>query len=129
MEVKTVLLVISCLFVSACSNEACKDILVDDVRFADSINYNNADYYLYTRTTGWNDKAIYFELYAQKPTFDKCNQSTIRPIYDVVYDDYPEVKYVKEVHLQVGEIEKIKIVYTADKNEAVENMYDVKFVR
>lgn len=129
MEIKSVMMMVNCLLITACSNEGCKDPIIDDVRFADSIRYDNSDFYLYTRTTGWNDKAVYFELYAEKPTLDQCNQSEIKPIYDVVYDDYPEIRYVKQIHLQMGQPEKLNIVYTANKNEGIENVYDVKFTR
>jgi len=129
MEIKTVLLIVSCLLIAACSAEGCQDPIIDDVRFADSIRYENSDFYLYTRTTGWNDKAVYFELYKEKPTLDQCNQSDIKPIYNVVYDDYPETRYVKYLYLQPNQLEKLSIVYTKNKSEGVENVYDVKFTR
>jgi len=129
MEMKVISLMLACLTMAACSNQGCEEPIVDDVRLADSIVFENTEYYLYTRTTGWNDKAVYFELYDQKPSFSECSNSTVKPIYDVVYDDYPDVKYIKEINLQLDQAEKLNITYTAEKSEGVHNVYDVKFTR
>ncbi len=129
MKMKVISLMLAYLTIAACSNQGCEDSIVDDVRLADSIVFEGTEYYLYMRTTGWNDKAVYFELYDQKPSFNECSKSKIKPIYDVVYDDYPDVKYVKEINLQLDQAEKLSIAYTTEKSEGISNVYDVKFTR
>ncbi len=119
-----------CLFAGCDYNDCSFDIAGDQLRLADSIEQNNKTYYLYTRTTGWQEKVIYFELYDKEPSFDQCTyRSNIDHLYMVAYDDYPEVKYVKEIILQPNLPEKLKIIYTKDKNEGIANIYDVKFTR
>jgi hypothetical protein len=115
------------LVVTACSEDECGgfEIAADQIRFADSIEENGITYYLYTKTTGWHDKIIYFQLYDNKPEF-KCRRSNIKPIYVIHYDDYPEMKYVKALTLQLNQDEKLNITYTTDKREGVD-AYDVKF--
>ena len=82
---------------ASCDQNCGSEIASDQLRYADSIERNNKTYYLYTLTTGWHDKAVYIQLYNKKPILDKCKNSVIKPIYEIVYDDYPEKKYVKEI--------------------------------
>jgi hypothetical protein len=111
---------------SGCSADDC-GFPLDQVRYADQIQDEKKTYYLYTRTTGWHDKIVFFELYDIEPDFDKCRQTKTRPIYRIDYDDYPVEQYVKELKLQPDQSEKLKITYTTDVSEGIENVYDVKF--
>jgi hypothetical protein len=117
------------LVITGCSEDECGgfDIATDQIRFADSIEENGKTYYLYTRTTGWHEKIVFFQLYDNKPEF-KCWRPNIKAIYTVEYDDYPVKKYVKALTLQLDQGKKLNIIYTTDKSEGVD-AYDVKFTR
>ena len=138
MEIKLVrfiILPLTCLL-AACSDDDCSfDIAGDQLRLADSTEIGNKTYYLYTRTTGWNDKVVFFELYDTKPAFDACTyQPDKKALYAIHFDSFPdqpeiETKYVKEMILQPSQPEKLKIVYTKNKGEGTANVYDVKFTR
>ncbi|PCH59950.1 MAG: hypothetical protein COC05_05725, partial [Gammaproteobacteria bacterium] len=128
---KASIIVLFYFLITACDPYGCSfDIAGDQLRLADTINDNNKTYYLYTRTTGWNDKIVFFELYDKKPEFDECTyQPDIKKLYMIDYDDlpeYPERKYVEKMILQPDQPEKLKIIYTTDKTKGVENVYDVK---
>ncbi len=45
-----------------------------------------SDYYIYSRTAGVTDKTRFFELYAQKPTFDTCGQTDQKVLSDAYID-------------------------------------------
>ncbi len=127
--VKVGIISVFLFFLASCDKDCTFEISSDQLKFADVIEKNNNTYYLYTLTTGWNDKAVYFQLYKQKPILDQCKQSDVTPVYEIVHDDYPEIKYVKEIILQPDKPEKLKILYTTDKNEGIASVYDVKFTR
>ncbi len=128
LEISTV--TFFCFLIASCNSNNCDlGVASDQFRHADTMEYKNVTYYFYTRTTGWNDKAVYFQLYDQNPQFDTCGKPNIKPIYFVVYDDYPEIKYIKAMVLEPNQPEKLNITYTTDKNEGIENVYDVTFTR
>jgi hypothetical protein len=117
------------LAIVGCDNNDCNfDIAEDQIRFADSIDKNGKTYYLYTRTVGFQEKTVFFELFDMKPKFDECEKSNIKPIYGVAYsyDDYPEKQYVKSLTLQPNQGEKLRIIYTKNKNEGMSDD-NVKF--
>jgi hypothetical protein len=136
MEIKKrlqLILLLLILFLTACSAEDCFDIASDQLKFSDSVGYQGKTYYLYTRTTGFQEKVVYFELYDGEPIYDVCTQKTNpEPLFGIHYDYFPndpdsKAKYVKELKLQLDQPEKLKITYTTDVNEGVKNVYDVKF--
>lgn len=102
-------------------------------RFVDSVKYNDEIYYLYARTTGFQEKIIYFELYEAKPEFDACNRSDQNLLYTIHYDDYPNypdrsiTQYVKSLSLDLDDPEKLKIVYTKNHEEGFLGPHSVKF--
>ncbi|PCH59480.1 MAG: hypothetical protein COC05_06785 [Gammaproteobacteria bacterium] len=133
---KAGIIVLFYFLITACDSNDCRfgfGVAADQLRLADTINNNNKTYYLYTRTTGWNDKIVFFELYDQKPEFDPCTyQPDIEYLYTIDYEDYPENpkrKHIEKMILQPDQPEKLKIIYTTDKTKGVENVYDVKFTR
>jgi hypothetical protein len=111
---------------SGCSADDC-GFPLDQVRYADQIQVEEKNYYLYTRTKGWHNKVIFFELYDTEPDFDQCRQTKTNLIYRIDYDDYPIEQFVKELKLQLDQPEKLKITYTTDINQGIKNVYDVKF--
>ena len=127
--IKYIIFSIVSLNLFACSNECAVEIAGHQVRLADTIELNDSTYYLYTRTTGWQEKIIYFELYDSQPIFDECTeQPNIDSLYAIDYDDYSEEQYIHKIILQPEQAEKIKIIYTQNKDEGV-SAYDVKFDR
>jgi hypothetical protein len=114
------------LLFSGCSADDC-GFPLDQVRYTDKIQDEKITYYLFTRTTGWHDKVIIFELYDAEPQFDKCRQTKTSLIYRIVYDDYPVEQYVKKLKFQPDQTEKLKITYTTDISEGIKNIYDVRF--
>jgi hypothetical protein len=120
------------LAIAGCDNDCSFEIAADQIRFADSIDENGKTYYLYTRTTGFQDKIVFFELFDMQPKFDDCEKSNIKPIYVVDYDDYPnypdkqEKQYIKSLTLQPNQGEKLRIIYTKNKNEGMSDD-NVKF--
>ncbi len=138
MEIKTLkisIIVIFLLSLLSCDKNCSFDIASDQIRFADSIEVDAKTYYLYTRTSGWHEKVVFFELYDKEPTFDKCTyRPNVNGLYGIHYDYFPddpdsEEKYIKKMILQPDQPEKLKIIYTKDKNKGVANIYDVKFAR
>lgn len=115
--------------VVSCSKNCDIEIASDQLKFSDSMTINSTVYYLYTLTTGWNDKAVYFQLYDEKPKLNECKEINVKPLYEVVYDDFPEVQYVDQLLLKPEATEKLKIIYTKNKYEGISSVYDVKFTR
>ena len=132
MFTKLITLILLISLISACDNCAF-GIASDQLRPADTIEMNNTTYYLYTRTVGWQEKTVFFELYAEEPVYDSCTDNiTPNAIFAIHYDYFPndpnsEEKYVKEIILQPDQAEKLKIIYTKNIEEGVANVYDVKF--
>ena len=136
MELKLIqysVLVIFLFLQAACSKNDC-ETQWDQVKYADSIEFNGKTYFLYTRTTGWHNKVVFFELYDVEPSFDQCGKINTSSVYVVDYDYFPddpnsEEKYVQKIILQPDKPEKLKIIYTKNKEEGFANVYDVKFSR
>lgn len=125
---KAFILALMTLLLFGCQSDDC-DFVLDQIRYADKAEVDGETFYLYTRTVGWHNKVVFFELYNTEPSFDECLKTTIQPVYKIDYDDYPEHKYVKEMTLQLNEEDKLNIIYTTDKDEGIANVYDVKFTR
>jgi len=121
------LIILFFVFISACSTDTCDEMLIDSIHYHDSVMHSDQQYFLYSRTTGWHDKVVFFELYNEKPTFDQCSHSAKKPIFTIAYDDYPEMQYVKEIILQPNQTEKLNIIYTKEKSHGLVNVYDAKF--
>ena len=125
---KRVFLIFSSLLLFGCSKDEC-GFPLDQIRFADKIQINKETYYLYTRTVGWHNKVVFFELYSAEPAFDQCQKTQAELVYKIDYDDYLEEQYIKQVTLELDSPEKLKIIYTKNKEEGFANVYDVKFSR
>lgn len=122
-----ILITLCCLF--SCGNNCDSEIASDQLKFADSMKVDSRTYYLYTLTTGWNDKAVYFQLYDMQPTLNDCREINIKPIYETVHDDFPDTQYVEKLILQPKQDEMLKIIYTKDLNKGAASVYDVTFTR
>lgn len=123
------------ILLSACDAKDCLDIASDQLKLSDSIEYDGKEYLLYTRTSGWQEKIVYLELYEKEPTYDRCtNKTSPEPIFGIHYDYFPNdpksvEKYVEKVILQPASPEKLKIIYTEDINKGTASIYDVKFTQ
>lgn len=116
------------LVISSCNTSKC--FVRDQVRFSDSvvIEETQQSYYLYTRIIGWQEKTAFIELYDNKPKFDECNKSNIRPVYSIDIDDYSVKQYVKSIIFQPKQAEKLKVIYTKNELESM-NINALKFTR
>lgn len=129
MVVKNIFILFALIFLNACNPKGCEELALDTIKFHDTIMFDEKVYYLYSRTTGWQEKVGGFELYEQEPTFDKCTHSTIKPIFARAFDDAEEYPYIKNIIFQPNKSEKLSIIYTMNKSEGIANVYDVKFTR
>jgi len=117
--------------VTACedSKSACGG-MPDYLLFGDKVSHDGVDYYLYFRTSGFQDKVTFFLVYDSKPVFDACNMTDQEYFYLGDYDDFEKVQYVKDFVLRPNgatQDETVHITYTDDKNEGFFDVYDVKF--
>ena len=123
------------LFLSACHFDGCINIASDQLKPADSIIHQGKSYFLYTRTSGWHEKVVYFELYEREPTYDSCTHETNpEPIFSLSYDDLSdnpdsEEQYIEKILLQPNQAEKLKMIYTKDVSKGVEGVYEVRFAK
>jgi hypothetical protein len=127
MVVRISILLTICLFIISCKQNDCKEPLIDTINYHDSTEKSGIKYYLYSRTTGFQEKVVFFELYNKKPVFDICKHSSIKPIFSRAFDESTEQPYVKELIFQPEHPENLRIIYTKDVNEGFKNVYDVKF--
>jgi len=81
----TIVILALLLFLTAglisCSNDSHCQSAVDTVKIIDQKVIGNTEYYLVLRIAGWHDKTEIIELYDAKPSFDKCANSNIAPVY------------------------------------------------
>lgn len=124
-------ILLACIFVTACddSQSACNG-MADQFLFGDSISHDGVDYYLYFRTSGFQDKSIVFEVYDSEPVFDTCNRTDQRLFFWGAYDDFTKKQYVKDFVLRPNgatQDETVEITYTDDKTQGFFDVYSVKF--
>lgn len=103
---------ISCFLVLAalasCS-QASDCFVADSVKELKVIRIGKADYYLYRKTSGFNDKASFYQLYDGKPSFDRYSKAASQPISDA-YVDLTE-GYPTRVVVENG---TLKLTYSKD---------------
>lgn len=74
------------MFLVACShNEDC--LVADSLEQVHVLTVEDKSYYLFVRTTGFNEKAHFYELYAKPPAFDVCGKTTELPLTELHIDD------------------------------------------
>ncbi len=129
MVIKSILVLSILFFISSCSSKDCEELVLDSVKYHDTAIWFGKKYYLYSRTTGWQEKVVFFELYEQEPVFNKCMHSNIKPIFARAFDDTEDHPYIEKIIFQPDDEEKLKIIYTKDTNKGIANVYDVTFTR
>ncbi len=57
-------------------------ITIDSVTTLLTQTYNEREYYLVKRISGWHEKTEIIQLFDQLPILNKCNEDTIPPIFE-----------------------------------------------
>jgi len=101
------------ILVSCTSTNDC--FVADIVEEARTVELQNNKYFLYLRTSGFNDKEFFYELYDQLPKFNQCGISELSPVSDV------------HVDFSAGNIERLeidgyqlKVVYSSSSDKNVD---------
>jgi len=58
----------------------------DSVKLVKTMEIKGSDYFIYLRVSGFHDKAAFYELYKDKPTFDVCGKANILAISEDAID-------------------------------------------
>lgn len=87
----------------SCSGES--DCFVADVvEPVEQVTVGGTVHHIYLRTSGFNEKEQFFELYAEKPVFDDCGQAETTPVATVHIDEnrgHPERLTVGDLVLEI----------------------------
>jgi hypothetical protein len=105
--IRRAIIVVGCLLAlgALLSCPQTSDCLVaDSVKELKVISIGKADYYLYRKTSGFSDKASFYQLYEGKPLFDRCGKAASQPISDV-YIDLTE-GYPTRIVVENGKLER-----------------------
>lgn len=84
------IIVVSCVLLSivllfACSKKP--DCLVaDDIKEVKAVSLGADKYALYLRTSGFNEKEFFYELYKDKPEFDECGRAVTAAVSKIHVD-------------------------------------------
>ena len=109
------------LLLSCTSDEGCYYFPGSDIiKLLDQVKKGDRVYYLMIRTIGFQDKASILELYDAKPNVTPCGETDRKPIWIEDIDDEHPGKFVKKVILKEQAQRKLEIVYTQNKNEALD---------
>ncbi len=111
--------------ITGCSNSDC--IIKPQLHLADRKTQDGKIYYLYTRTSGFQEKQVFFEVYDEEPVFDKCNKALIKPFFEIAHD---HERFVKTVILNANSEsydDRLKILYTLDQHAGYSSTNDVRF--
>lgn len=76
------------------------------------INISGADHFLYLRSSGFNEKEHFYELYRNEPEFDDCGKANLTPLSEVHID--PNEGTVARVVIDKS---KLTIVYSKEKSQ------------
>jgi len=84
-SLKVVFILITVIGLLSCSNNSSESIgcslAVDSVNIIDEKIVGSTKYYLVLRIAGCHDKSKIIELYNQKPSFDRCANSDVKPVF------------------------------------------------
>ena len=110
------------LVVTTGCSEKC--LVVPSIEFLDSVQFEDEVYYLYSSTTGIQEKQTFFELYKNKPEMDTCREANIKAVAIVPHD---HERYVDGVVFQPNSANLLQITFTDDISKGYENTSDIKF--
>lgn len=111
----------------ACNAPECT--VSPQLHLADTLQYKGTTYFLYTRTTGFQEKQVFFELYDKQPIFDQCGVAQVKEIFAT---DYDHRRFVKEVIVRPDETnydDRLQLIYTDDASQGYRDVNDVKIKR
>lgn len=106
------------LFICGCSKEP-DCFVADSIKEIKLSQLNDSGYFLYLRTTGFNEKESFFELFNAKASFDDCGQTSVKPVSQVHVDDTKGFPIKLDIYQ-----DKIDVVYSAvnEKNISLESI-------
>lgn len=70
-------------------------ITIDSVTVLLTQTHNGSDYYLVKRISGWHEKTEIIQLFNQKPELDRCNEDTVKPIFEDSIETDKNLKALK----------------------------------
>lgn len=77
------LICVTALF--ACG-KASECLVADSVLELKPVITRNFSYYLFVKTTGLSDKSVFYQMYGERPTFDKCGKPLRTPVSEIYVD-------------------------------------------
>ena len=98
----------------ACSPET-ECFIADSIKLVRTIKIEGSNYFIYLRISGFHDKVAFYELYADKPTFDECGKSNTLAISEEPIDSSAGV-----VSKLVVDEQRLSIVYSKDSSQEVD---------
>jgi len=99
----------------ACSSEI-DCFTADSVKLVKMIETEDSDYFIYLRISGFHEKAAFYELYKDKPTFDVCGRSNILVISEDAVD--PSAGVVSKLVID-GNL-ALRAVHTEGNNQKID---------
>ncbi|MET1256645.1 hypothetical protein [Aliikangiella maris] len=99
-------IVLTICFLSSC-NSADECFIADNIFFIENSKLKENNRYLVIRTTGFNKKETFYELYTQKPDFDHCGRSKVEPHF-VTHADTTEGRPEKLIYKN----DRLDIIYS-----------------
>ncbi len=73
-------------------------ITIDSVMTLLTQTYNEREYYLVKRISGWHEKTEIIQLFDQPPILNRCNEDTVPPIFeDSIELDKPLIKLSADI--------------------------------
>ena len=92
----------------ACSDETDCGI-ADAISKVQSVTIKNKSYFLILRTSGFQDKVSFYELYENSPIFDVCGRANFNPVASV------EIEASENPSKLIIENQGLKIIYSKNK--------------
>lgn len=111
MKITAIVYFIIISLISGCSdNHGC--FVAETVTPVEKITISGMDHFLYLRSSGFNEKENFYELYKNKPEFDDCGKASLTPLSEVHIDSSKGmiVRVVIDEH-------KLTIVYSKGKTQ------------
>lgn len=99
------------------NNEEECPITIDSVMTLLTQTYNEREYYLVKRISGWHEKTEIIQLFDKPPILNRCNEDTIPPIFeDSIELDKPLIKLSADI-----KNDSFELIY-ADSDDRVERV-------
>jgi hypothetical protein len=108
-------LVTTLLGSSALVATGCGCDVADEVMVLDTTVIGGQEYHLVSRTTGFQEKETFLELYTAPPKFDSCGQPSVQPTSKELFD-------LSEGRLRGVQVEgkTLRLLYTKISSQGIE---------